>query len=209
MPQEKQIIKPKAEKKLPLTKKQIILVGVIALVLVAGYFGKSLFLVAIVNNQPITRMSLDLELEKQGGKQVLDSKITEILVFDEAKKQNITITQADVDAKIKTIEDQVTAQGQKLDDLLAQQGQTRKDLEKQIKMQIIVEKILGNDITVTDKEISDYFTTNTSYYPKGTKLEEKSAEIKSTLTSQKLNEKVQPWLDNLKKSAKIYSFLNF
>lgn len=218
MPQTKPQIKPETETleiasinngKLPFTKKQIILIGIIILVFVAGYFGKSLFLVALVNNQPITRMSLDLELEKQGGKQVLDSKITEILILDEAKKQNISVTQTEIDGKIKEIETKIEAQGQKLDTLLSQQGQTRKDLGKQIKMQVIVEKILGKDIQVTDKEVEDYFKTNSTYYPKGTKLEEKSAEIKSTLSSQKLSAKVQPWLDNLKKSAKIYSFLNF
>jgi foldase protein PrsA len=154
-------------------------------------------------------MTLDRELEKQGGKQVLENKISEMLIFNEASKQKVTVTQAEIDAKLKQIEDQVTAQGQKLDDLLAQQGQTRADLQSQIKIQILVEKMVGKDIQVTDKEISDYFNTNSSTYPKGTKLEEKQATIKTTLYQQKLSAAFQPWLDGIRKSASVRYFVQF
>jgi hypothetical protein len=199
----------KSSKKLNLSKKHFLLAGVIILFLAGVYAAKGWLVAAVVNNQPISRMALDRELEKQGGKQVLENKISEILILNEAKKQKVIINQTEVDARIKQIEDQVTTSGQKLDDLLAQQGQTRAELQKQMKVQMLIEKMLEKDTQVTDKEISDYFTSNSSSYPKGTKLEDKKADIQKLLSQQKLSEKFQPWLDGLHKSAKVMYFVKF
>lgn len=194
-------------KKLAVSKKQAsVAIGLIVL-LGLGFLFKNWFIVAIVNNQPISRFSLDRELEKQDGKQVLESKITEMLVLGEAKKQKININQAEIDEKVNQIKAQLETQGQQLDAALAAQGQTQKDLENQIRLQLSAEKLLGTEIQVSDQEISDYFKKNQSSYPKGTKLEEKSAEIKDQLTQQKMSEKVPAWLENLRKQAKIYYFL--
>lgn len=170
-------------------------------------FLKNWFIVALVNGRPITRLTLDRELEKQGGKQVLESKITEILILNEAKKEKVSISPLEIEQKIKEIESQL--QGQKLTDLLAMQGQTLKDLEKQIKLQLSIERILSKDISVSDKDISDYFEKNKDSYPKDTKLEDKKAEIKSLLLNQALGQKFQSWLEESKKKAKIYYFLKF
>ncbi len=180
--------------------------AVIVVIFVIYYF-KGSFIAAVVNNHPITRYSLDRDLEKQGGKQVLENKITEILILQELNKQNITIPQADIDQKIKEIEDQVSSQGQKLDSLLAMQGQTKKDLENQLKLQIAVEKILGKDVNIGDKEIADSFEQNKSTYEKDAKIEDKKEEIKTTLYRQAISEKFQPWIEEIKKNSKIYYFL--
>ncbi len=180
--------------------------AVIVVIFVIYYF-KGSFIAAVVNNHPITRYSLDRDLEKQGGKQVLENKITEILILQELNKQNITIPQADIDQKIKEIEDQVSSQGQKLDSLLAMQGQTKKDLENQLKLQIAVEKILGKDVNIGDKEIADSFEQNKSTYEKDAKIEDKKEEIKTTLYRQVISEKFQPWIEEIKKNSKIYYFL--
>lgn len=182
------------------------LLAVIAVSFLLYYF-RGAFIVAVVNNRPITRYSLDRELEKQGGKQVLENKISEILILQELNKQKINIPQSDIDQKIKEIENQVSAQGQKLDSLLAVQGQTRKDLEKTIKVQVAVEKILSKDVNIGDKEVADYFEQNKTTYPKDTKLEDKREEIKTTLFRQVISEKFQPWMEELKKNSKIYYFL--
>lgn len=171
------------------------------------YYFRGAFIVAVVNNRLISRYSLDRELEKQGGKQVLENKISEILILQEMNKQKVNIPQSDIDQKIKEIEDQVSAQGQKLDSLLAMQGQTIKDLEKTIKVQIAVEKILSKDVNIGDKEVADYFEQNNSTYPKDTKLEDKKEEIKDILFRQVISEKFQPWMEELKKNSKIYYFL--
>lgn len=203
-------INPVTEKKpLQISAKKTVLVLLVVLLLSLGFIFKHWFVVAIVNNKPITRYSLDRDLEKQGGKQVLENKIAEILVSEEAKKQKVTVSSQEIDQKIKDIEKQIEAQGQKLDDFLASQGLTRKDIEKQLVFRVTIEKLLAKEIEISDKEIADYFEKNKSFYPKDTKIEDRKEEIRNGLLQQKLGDKVPVWLEDLKKNSKIYYFLKF
>lgn len=168
---------------------------------------KHYFIAAVVSGRPITRHALDKELEKQMGRQVLEGLISQTLVRQEAKKQNVKISNKDLEEKIEEIERQLEAQGQELDSLLATQGQTREDLEEQIELQLMVEKILGKDINVTDEELKDYFEESKELLPEGTTLEDKKEELKEELKQRKIGEKLQPWLTELQEKAKIYYFL--
>lgn len=187
----------------------LVIAAVIIIILGLTFTLKSFFVTAIVNNQIITRYSLDRELEKQGGQKVLDNRVVEILIMQKAQKQGVTVTQGEIDSKINEIKKQVEAQGQNLDSLLAMQGQTKTDLEKQIKIQVLVEKLLGGDIKISDQEISDYFEKNKNFFPKNATLDSQKEQIKNELLQQKLNEKFQTWIQDLKKEAKIYYFLKF
>lgn len=186
----------------------ILVITVVILISLLLYF-KNIFIAAMVNNQPITRWSIDRELEKQGGQQVLEAKITEALILQEGQKQKINISQADIDEEIKKIEEQVKGQGQDLDSLLKLQGQTREGLVKQIKMKLIVEKIIGRDLQISDEKVKEYFDQNKTIYPKGTTFEAKKDEIKTQLFQQEMATKFQTWLEDIKKQAKIYYFLQF
>lgn len=190
-------------------KRLLLLAGIILFVALLVFLLKSWFIVAVVNRTPITRLSLDQELEKQGGKQVLDNRVTEILIFQEAQKQKVQVSDADIDARIKEIENQLSSQGQNLDSLLAAQGQTRESLRGQVKIPMLVEKLLGKDIQISDADISAYFESNKAFYPKGTTLESKKESIKNELYQQKLQEKFQTWIADLKQQAKIYYFSQF
>ena len=121
------------EKKLPSFRK-VYVYGtlVIAIILTALYFFRGLLIAATVNGQPISRFSVISALEKQSGKQTLESIIVKTLILQEAKKQNIAISKSDLDQEIKKIEAEVSSQGQNLDQLLLAQGMSRKDLTEQI-----------------------------------------------------------------------------
>lgn len=195
----------------PINKKKLgTWIALIILVLLIGlYFLKGFFVVALVNNKPISRFALDRELEKQAGKAVLNNKIAEMLVIDEGKKQNIVIPQEEIDAKINEIEEQIKAQGQTLEALFTAQGMTMADFVKQIKIQLLVEKMLGEDIVIEDKAISDYFNENKAMFPAGATLENQKEDIKESLYQNELSAKIQPWLEELKAKAKIINFVEF
>jgi len=194
-----------------LNKKKMTIGIVIAVLVILGvlYFFRSFFIVALVNGKPISRLGFDRALEKQGGQQVLNNTVTEILINQEAKKQNVIATQADLDQKFTEIDNQLKAQGQTLDAALTANGETRADFDSQMKTQIVLEKMLGKDITVTDEEINTYFTTNKTTFATDATLASEAATIKSTLLQQKLSEKLQPWLTDLQAKAKIIYFLKF
>lgn len=172
-------------------------------------FLRNWFIVATVNYQPITRFTIDRELEKQLGEQILDTQITEILINQEAKRKNIEVTNEEIQEKVKEIEDQLATQSQNLDNILAIQKQTRKDLEKDLRNQIIVEKLVGEGIEITDQEIEEFFEKNSSFFEENTTLENNKENIKDILFQEKMGNKFQSWLDDLKKDAKINHFVTF
>jgi len=191
-------------------KRWTIVIGFIVVVLlILAYANMSLFVAAIVNGKPITRLQLAQELEKQGGKQVLDSIITQKLIDQEAKKNNIVVSQEDVDNQLSAIETQLKAQGTDLDTALAMQGQTRNDLTESLKMKITIEKILGDKINVTDAEIKTYFDQNKDSFPANSKLEDVKNQIIDALTQSKLSTEYQNSFQNIKDNSKIDYILKF
>lgn len=196
--------------KLPkLGKKGIIALSVILGLVVIALLVRFFFIAAIVNGKPIGRIEVLSVAEKQGGKTILDSLIDQDLVLQEAKNQKINITQAQIDTEVKNIETTLTAQNITLVDALAMSNQTLKELNEQVKVQLIVEAILGPKITITDQEVSDYYTTNKAYFAATAKLADLKPQIQDAIYKQKLTTKYTTWIADLKTKAKILYFVNY
>jgi parvulin-like peptidyl-prolyl isomerase len=176
---------------------------VIIALLALAFFFRSLFIVAIVNGQPITRLAYINELEQTAGKQAMNSLVTKTLILQEAKKNNVTVSQKEVDDQIKTIQDNLAKQGQQLDSVLALQGMTQASLREQIYLQKLVEKMVGKNITVSDKEIADYIDKNKDSLPQNTSEADLKKQVHDQLYQQKLNDKVQTWIQGLQQKAKV------
>src|SRR3989339_448053 len=185
------------------TKKRVITFLVIVLVLTGVYFSRSLIFAAWVNGKPVYRYSLVRELEKQGGKQVLASLVEESLISSEAKKSNVTISDSEIETEIKKIEETISGQGISLDEALNLRGMTRKDLEKQINTQKIVEKILASKILLTDQEVKDYFNANKTLFGQNPVFDKVKDQVRAQLFQQKLSEQYNTWITDLKTKAKI------
>ncbi len=209
--------RPRKSSKLSLEKKAIdnlkqpkVFVPLIIIVLIIlAFLLKGLFVAALVNGQPITRLTVIAELEKQGGKQTLASLVNQTLILQEAKKKNINVTQKEIDTQSKQIEDSLKKQGQNLDTALAVQGMTRQDFLMQLKLRSLVEKLLGDQIKVTDQEVSDYIEKNKDTLPTNLKEDEIKTGVKEQLKQQKMASMSQSWLANLTKNAKINYFVNY
>lgn len=173
------------------------------------YYFRGQFIAATVNGSPISRFALTRNLEKQAGKKTLDSMITKTLIMQEAKKRNITVSKEQIDQAMKNLEENFQKQGQNLDQLLSLQGMTREELREQIKIQKIVEKAVGSEAAITDKDVNDYLEKNKSLLSKDTKIEEIKPVVKQQLEQQKLQEKADAWVKSLRDKAKIIYFTNF
>ena len=183
--------------------------AIIILLLALLYLGKSLVVAAWANNRPIFRISVLKELEKQGGKSVLDNLIEKSLIYQEAKSKNISVTTEDIDKEIEKIKELVKGQGISLEDALSSRGQTMADLKEQIKVQKYVESILSDKVYVSEEDIKKYFDENKSFYGKDETLEKVKDQITQQLSQQKLSEEYQKWIDDLKAKAKIYYFVKY
>ncbi|SRR5258706_4301321 len=182
----------------------IIIVLAVLLVIFRG-----LFVVAIVNGQPVGSIGFIQALEKQSGKQVLQQQIIpQMLIDQEAAKKHISVNSQEIQNQIKQIQATLSKQGQTLDSALASRGMTRQVLEDQLTTQVKLEKLLGNQTKVTDKEIDDYINANKDSLPQDQNQNTLRAQIKQQLEQQKFNEKAQSYVQSLQQKAKITYFVN-
>ena len=181
------------------------------IVIIAGllFYFRGLFVAAIVNGEPITRLSLISQMEKKDGKQMLSTLITQTLILQEARKRKIDVSQQEIDADIKKIEAGLTSQGQTLDQAMLAQGITREDLSKDIRIQKLVEKMFAKDVKVADSEVTDYIDKNQSSIPTNLTSDDVKKQVRQQLEQQKLSANFQTWLDSAQKNAKINYFVNY
>jgi hypothetical protein len=194
--------KPGIFSKFKVGKTGIILV-VLAIILGGLYYFKGLFIVAVVNGQPIYRLSVIQTLEKSNGKSTLDSMVTEALIYQEAKKLNVLPTDAEIKTEVDKLTAQLKASGQDINALLAFQNMTLKDLETQIRLQKTVEKILADKVTVTQAEIDQYIVDNKASIPTTMSQAEVTATAEQQIKSQKLGTAFQSWIQSVKTTSNI------
>lgn len=115
--------------------------------------------VATVNGQGISQADLDNKLESSpAARGVLQNLVMSMLIDQYAKQHNITVSQDE----INKIEDTYKKQypGDQWDEVLKARSLTEQDVQDLIRRQIIVDKAVGGNIKITDKQIADYFNKN-------------------------------------------------
>lgn len=192
------------------TRRQIIYRSAWAILLIFIFFNyRGVFIAASVNGQPVSRLSVVQELEKQQGQGVLDNLINETLIHQKARENNISVTADDVNTRISQIETDLKAQGQDLDQILQLQGMTKDDLNKQIEIQLLVEKILSDKLQFTDKEVTDYVASNSAYYPDTMSDEDKLSDARDQLKQQRLSQEFSTWIKSVRDDANITTYVNY
>jgi foldase protein PrsA len=186
------------------------LLVILALAVVGAAFSfKDLFIAATVDGMPISRLSVIRELEKNSGQQALDIIITKKLIEAETAKAGISVSEADIEAEIKTIEDQVSKQGGTLEMALAQQGITEEQFREQLVLQKKLEKILADKIQVTDEEVNQYLAQSKTPVPAGTNEAEFKDQIRDQLKNQKFNVEADKWITSIKGGAAVRYYVDY
>lgn len=147
--------------------------------------------------------------EKQSGSTILENLIEKQLIFNEARKQNIKISSEAIESELSNIEDVLAEQGVTLEQALELSNQDMNSLKEQIKIQKIVEDILGEDISVEESEITEYFNENKEFFGANANLEEVKDQIGEELFNQKLSTAYSSWIQELKVNAKIKYLVNY
>ena len=183
--------------------------GLVILVVLAAalYYFKGMFVVATVNGKPIFRTTYNTELERMAGQRALDSVITTTLIDQESQKHKITVSQKEIDNEIAKLKTNLSNQGQNLDDILKAQNISNDVLKEQMRIQIMLKKLLSKDIKVTDKEIEDFAAANKDSMPQAGMSPQVKENIKEQITQQKLNEKYATWIADLKAKSKINTYI--
>jgi hypothetical protein len=201
-----QIVNKRIEVSKTIKPKKILWPIIILIVLLALWFLKDQLIVATINGKPITRFQVIKELEQQGASQILESLITRELVDQAVKEANVEIDEEAVAAQIAEIEESLSAQGQNLDDILAMQNLTRADVEEDIRLNLQVDKILAEEIQVSEEEVLEYFETNKEFLGEDLDFEEMREQIEAQVIQEKRTEAQQEWLETIREEANIRYF---
>lgn len=198
------------KKEVMISMRALRIVGAVIVLLAVAYFSKGLFIAAMVNGSPVSRMEVIHQLEKSGGKSALETLITRKLIVDAVKKQGIKVTDEEVSAEIKKVDAQVQAAGQglTLDAVLLQRGMTRDDLKTQIVLQKQVEKLLGDKVAVADAEVDKYIADNKITLPKAEEAADR-AQIKEQIKQQKISSQGQAYVESLRTGSSVSYFVKY
>jgi foldase protein PrsA len=202
--------KEKTKKESWFKKNKTLVTGLIIVMIafLAGFFVKNNLISAMVNGKPIWKKELVKEMETYYGESVLNSIIEGELIKQEAEKRGIKVTEEEVSNQIKTIEDSMKSQGQDLQQALEESGMTVEDLRENYKMNILIEKLLADKITVTDEDIQKYIEENKDSFPEGTDMEQIKSLVEEGLKQEKMSTEYQSFINGLKEKADIKILLN-
>lgn len=192
-----------------ITKKY--LYAVIAVLLLIGllFVSTRLWVVAWVDNKPITKFELYSLLEKRDEGKTAEELIVQNLLKSEGSKQNLTVSNSEIDAEIKKIEDQQGGAAQ-LDQILQLNRTTREDFRKLVELQLIKQKLFGQDVNVTDEDVNKYIEQNKDALPADVINKPESSEAaklrenaKEQLKQMKINENFNKWLEGAMTSSRV------
>jgi foldase protein PrsA len=141
--------------------------------------------VATVNGQSISHSDLDNKLESSpSARGVLQNMVMSTLIDQYAQQHHITVSQDEIN---KT-EDQYKTQypGDQWTELLKARGLTEQDVQDLIRRQLIIDKAVGSNIQVSDKQIKDYFNKNHAQFDKPAQARARHILVPDPKTAQKV-----------------------
>lgn len=121
--------------------------------------------VATVNNEKITKNELYDRLVRDNGATAINDLIQEKLVDQEAKKANITVNTADVDAEIAKIKERVGGE-EAFQQALTSNNITVEELRQYQVFRLKVTKLLSKTIVMDDTALRKYFEENIGTFDK-------------------------------------------
>lgn len=185
-----------------------VILGFVVLVVVAALVwskNKGWLLAASINGQPVTRAELNERLTQRFGSQMLEAMVGEKLIMNEAAKQGSVANDDEVKQKIAEVEKSLSGT-MSLDDSLKMQGITRDEFENQVRIQLVIEKMLSSEVSVSAEEVTDYLKNNANTMTATTDAERKT-EAENQIKGNKMAQKFSEWFAKLKDSAKIEKYL--
>lgn len=184
--------------------KVILLVVLLIGFLVLVYYKKSWFIAATVDGQPITNFELLSKMNQQYRQQTLNQMVNEKIIQAEIRKNNINVSQSEINDKISQLEKNVGGP-EALNNLLTQQGQTRGSLVSQMKIQLAIEKLYAQNATVSAQEVSEFVEQNKEML-QATESAKQTKEAEEILKQQKLAKTFSQKFQELKEKAQVKIF---
>ncbi|MGI2327965.1 peptidylprolyl isomerase [Planococcus sp. YIM B11945] len=139
-----------------------------AIFLTVGFIQKDA--VASVNGTDISKDALYDKMVVSGGEAALDTMISDEIVKQEAEKANIKVTQKEMDEEMSVYEKQYGGTEQ-LQAAIESSGMTMDQLKDEMTNYLLIEKLIGQDVKITDEQIKTYFEENKESFAQPEKVE--------------------------------------
>lgn len=115
--------------------------------------------VAKVNGISITESELNKLLIQQGGANALETLIQQSIIKQEAEKQNIQVSDADIDKELSALKESLGSE-EAFNQALETNGVTLDALKENIITNIEIKRILEARSPITDEAIQQYYDAN-------------------------------------------------
>lgn len=138
----------------------VIIAVVLVVLLINGTRGE---MVASVNGERITKDELFQRLAEQDGGQTLDAMITEMLIEQEAKKANITVTEEELDHEFDRVKKRFGSELE-FQMMLAQLNMSEDMIKGQLRSSLLVKKMMLPEIDVHEDDLKQYYEENKQFY---------------------------------------------
>ena len=198
-----------------LIKEKSFQIKVVAVLLIVVLIGAVIFstgmlsgktegeVVARVNGEAINKDELYKLLEEQYGQEALDLLISEKVLELELEKQNIVVSEEDVQKESNEIIDQYGGQ-EEFDAALISYGYTLDNFKKDIESNLKMKKLLEPEITITEEEMKAYFDENKETFDVKEQVKASHILVDSEETAQEVRNKLLA-AEDFAEMAKEYS----
>ncbi|PZR56377.1 MAG: hypothetical protein DLM50_08915 [Candidatus Meridianibacter frigidus] len=146
--------------------------------------------VVSVNGQNISKADFDSKLEgSPAAKQMLLPMVRSMLIEQYASKNNITVSDDEVNKKINDLKTQYGPT--QFDAMVKQQGMTDDDVKRTLKDQIVIDKSVGKDVKVSDSDVAKFFAKNHAAFDKAPSVHARHILVPDMKTAQMVEQKLK------------------
>ncbi|MBV8354670.1 MAG: peptidylprolyl isomerase [Candidatus Eremiobacteraeota bacterium] len=141
--------------------------------------------VATVNGQPISKADFEAKLEASpASRNVLQQMVQEALIDQYAKNNNITVTDAEIDQRENELK--ANFPNGSWDEMLKARNLTETDVRNALREQVILDKALAKDITITPAQVKLYFDKNHAAFDKPEQVQARHILVPDLATANKI-----------------------
>ena len=165
--------------------------------------------VASINGENITKNQLYEELVEVNGKEALDNMIAHKVINLEMDKQNIVISDEEVQNELDLLYEYYGSETAFMETLNAT-GYTLDEMKRDIVTNLGIKKLMAPQISVSEEEMENYFEENKALLGEdgqAATYEDSKEAIKEILTQQKSEMGFAGWLEGLYKEHGVVNHL--
>ena len=179
--------------------------GVVAtlLVVLLGWWQWQRSYVAVVNGQYVPTSTLYSQLMASGGAETLNNLTQQQLILQQAQRENVAISNSDIQKELDAFKESTGGEDQYRESL-KEFGISEELLRNQIEVRLTLEKILADEIKVSDQEIEDYYNANKEEVDVANEgLEGARERIETQLREQKLSQESANYIESIQQNASV------